>query len=86
MHNRLMNLKEALTMIADLFEEPPEKIKPETAKDDIPAWDSLGMLTLMANLDENFDILLTDEEMQNLRSVNDILDILRRNGKLDNHA
>jgi len=78
-----MKLEEALMWIADLFEESVEDINPETLKEDIPAWDSLGVLTLMAELDENFGILLTDEEMQKLQKVNDIFDILRRDGRLD---
>ena len=78
-----MKLEEALMWIADLFEESVEDINPETLKEDIPAWDSLGVLTLMAELDENFGILLTDEEMQKLKKVNDIFDILRRDGSLD---
>ena len=78
-----MKLEEALMWIADLFEESVEDINPETLKEDIPAWDSLGVLTLMAELDENFGILLTDEEMQKLHKVNDIFDILRRDGRLD---
>ena len=69
--------------IADLFEESIEDINPETLKEDIPAWDSLGILTLMAELDENFGILLTEEEMQRLEKINDIFEILRRDGKLD---
>ena len=78
-----MTLEEALAWIADLFEEAVENIETETSREDIEAWDSLGMLTLMAGLDENFDILLTDEEMQNLYKVNDIIEILRRNGQVD---
>ena len=78
-----MNMDEAIAWIADLFEEPVENIQPETLKEDIPAWDSLGVLALMASLDEEFGILLTDEEMQELEKVNDIFDILRRNGKMD---
>lgn len=78
-----MKLEEALMWIADLFEESVEDINPETLKEDIPAWDSLGILTLMAELDENFGILLTEEEMQKLQKINDIFEILRRDGKLD---
>ncbi len=77
-----MNIEEALTWVADLFEEPVENIQPETLKEDIPAWDSLGILTLMASLDENFGILLTDEEMQELQKVEDIFELLRLNGQL----
>jgi acyl carrier protein len=79
----IMNTDEAIAWIADLFEEPVENIQPETLKEDIPAWDSLGVLALMASLDEEFGILLTDEEMQEFEKINDIFDILRRSGKMD---
>ena len=77
-----MNQTEALTWIADLFEESPEKIQPDTKREAIPAWDSLGVLTLMAALDEQFDIILSEEEMQTLQSVQDILNVLTKNGKM----
>ena len=78
-----MNTAEALEWIAELFEEPVENFRPETPRDEIPAWDSLGILTLMARLDEDFEILLEEEEVQELRSIGDILDALRRHEKLD---
>lgn len=78
-----MDINEAIAWIADLFEEPVEDIQPETLKEDIPAWDSLGVLALMASLDEEFGILLTDEEMQELEKVDDIFDLIRRNGGMD---
>lgn len=78
-----MNETEALAWIADLFEEPVENIQPDTPREAIDAWDSLGVLNLMAGLDETFDILLEDEDLQSMRSVSDILEILRKHGKLD---
>ena len=78
-----MKMDEAIAWIADLFEEPVENIQPETLKEDIPAWDSLGVLALMASLDEDFGILLTEEEMQALEKVNDIFDLIKRNGGMD---
>lgn len=69
---------EILAWIADIFEAPAEKIRPETTRDEIEAWDSLGILTLIARMDEDFHILLTDEEIDKLRSVGDIIDVLRQ--------
>ena len=77
-----MNIEEALTWIANLFQEPVDDIKPDTSRDDIAGWDSLGILTLMAALDDDFDIQLADEEIQNLRNVEDILKILKRHDQL----
>lgn len=78
-----MNVNEALAWVADLFEESVENIQPDTHRDSIDAWDSLGVLSLMAELDERFDILLEDEEFQEIRTVNNILEVLRENGKLN---
>jgi len=77
-----MTEQEALKWIAELFEEPVENIRPETKQDEVEGWDSLGVLSLMAGLDEEFDILMTEEEMQNLRTVADILEVLKKNGCL----
>lgn len=73
---------EALAWVAEVFEVPVEKIRPETRRDEIEAWDSLGILTLMARLDEDYHILLTEEEIQQLQSVGDILNFLRKRGLL----
>lgn len=67
---------EILAWVAEIFETPLEKIRPETKREEIEAWDSLGILTLIARMDEDFHILLTDEEIQRLRSVGDIVDFL----------
>lgn len=62
--------------VADLFEEPVENITPETSREDIPGWDSLGVLVLMANLDERFGIVLNESEIAELHSVNDIFQLI----------
>jgi acyl carrier protein len=78
-----MTEEEALEWIAELFQEPVENITPETERDKIEGWDSLGVLTLMAAFDEEFDILLSEEEMQGLLKVDDILKVLRERGALN---
>ena len=77
-----MTEEEAVGWIAELFEEKPEQLTPDTGRADIQAWDSLGVLTLMAGLDSTFSIQLSDDEVQSMRKVSDILVILRRNGKV----
>ena len=77
-----MTQEELLQWIAELFEDTVENIKPETKREDIAAWDSLGVLTLMAGLDEKFGIVLSENEISSLKKVDDILNVLRRNGKL----
>ncbi len=76
-----MTQQEALAWIAEIFEESSDDVTPETRRTDLPAWDSLGVLTLMASLDSDFDILLSEEDILGLETVNDILKILAKNGK-----
>jgi len=77
-----MTRDEALAWLADLFQEPIEVVRPNTARDELPGWDSMGVLTLMADLDEKFDIRVTEDEMTAMTSIQDVLDLLERHGKL----
>jgi acyl carrier protein len=77
-----MTIQESTKWIAELFEESPERVAPGTPRDALPAWDSLGELTLMADMDEKFGIVLTDTQLKAMTTVNDILEVLRANGKL----
>lgn len=76
-----MNQQEALTLIAEIF-ECPNSLTPSTAKQNVRGWDSMGVLSLMAEFDDRFNILLTQPQLEQINSVNDILNILRENGHL----
>ena len=73
-----MTSQEALDWISETFEEPPGRIGLGTVREEIPGWDSLGTLSLIAALDERFDIHLSEQDIDSLQSVKDILELLRR--------
>ena len=73
---------EALDWVAKLFEEPAGRLNPDTPRKEILAWDSLGTLTLMASLDSEFGIVIDDEHIQELQKVEDILELLRKHGRV----
>lgn len=77
-----MTRDEVLAWVATVFEEPAANLRADTPRDEIAGWDSLGVLTLMADLDEKFDIRVGEKEMASMTSVKDILDLLERSGKL----
>jgi len=79
-----MTTEEALAWITELFEEVPGRIGVGTPRGDIPGWDSLGTLTLIAALDERYDIHLSEADIEAMQSVGDILGILRQKGALTN--
>lgn len=77
-----MTQNEALVWIAEVFEEPVENVQPSTPRDAIAMWDSLGVLALMAALDEQLDISIDSDEVTAIESVDHILDVLRRHDKI----
>ena len=77
-----MTQTEAIAWIAQVFETSPDQLTPDTHRENVPAWDSLGVLTLMASLDSDHGIVLTDDDVQTIKTVGDILNVMRKNGKL----
>lgn len=47
---------------------------------DFPAWDSVGHLSILSNVEEAFDISFEPEEMMDIEDVKDIVDAV--NSKL----
>ena len=78
-----MQTQQALSWISEVFEEVPGRLTASTLRTDVPGWDSLGTLSLLAALDERFDIHLSEQDIEGLQSVNDIFDILRRHAALE---
>jgi acyl carrier protein len=77
-----MTQDEVLNWLADVFNEPKGSIAADSKKDDVAGWDSLGVLMLMADLDEKFGIQLDEKEIEGLQSVPDVVALLQRKGKL----
>lgn len=77
-----MKEHEALLFITKAFGERPENVRPDASKDDIPNWDSIGTISLMAELDEQLGITLEEKDFESLNRIDDILQVLRRHGKL----
>ena len=77
-----MTVSEALKWFAEMFEEPEENIALDTKRERIEGWDSLGILTLMAELDERLDITLSEDELEDLDGIEALLDVLRRHDAL----
>ena len=78
-----MNQEEALKWFAELFGLPASSVSPDTTRAQVAGWDSLGVLTLMAALDETFDVVVNDADMRAMQKVGDVLDLLRKHGKLN---
>lgn len=74
---------DALKMLEEAFEESAGALQPDTPRDDIIGWDSMGALALMAELDSRFNLVLTAEQSKKMRRVSDVLDYLRAQDVLE---
>lgn len=82
MSQRTLTTREALEMMADAFNEPVENLSPETPRDSIPGWDSMGALMLIAELDERLGLELKAEVSREMKLVQHVLDFLAAHGAL----
>jgi acyl carrier protein len=60
-------------IFAKTFQIDPASVSLETTANDIPAWDSVGHLSLCGLLEETFDIRLDVEDITDLDSVHAIV-------------
>ncbi len=73
------NLKQQLLeLIADLFKCDVATLSDETGPGDLPAWDSLGHVALMARVQEKFGRHVPVEDAIEVESIADLLEILER--------
>ncbi len=63
-------------IVADLFDLPQEQIAPGSSPDTIEGWDSLQHLNLTLALEQEFDLQFTPEEIEQLLSVELVVDLL----------
>lgn len=67
-----------LEILKETFEL--EFVDKNCSQKNCPAWDSMGQLNLVAELEETFDISLEPEEIGDMKSFDDILHILQLKG------
>lgn len=82
MSPRTLTTQEALDMMAEAFDEPVENLRPDTPRDSIPGWDSMGALMLIAELDERLGLELKAEVSREMKAVQHVLDFLAAHGAL----
>lgn len=73
---------QALEWVANLFAVPPNTISLDTSRNDIVLWDSLGVLMIIASLDEEFGITVTDADMRSCTKVRDLVALLNKHGRI----
>ena len=69
----LTNVQEAFKAAFDI---DPQSVSIETTASDIPAWDSVGHLSLASNLEEVFGISLDVDDLMEMENVREIVRIV----------
>lgn len=81
MKNKTVTTNDALEMLAEAINESIDDVQLGVNLNDL-GWDSMGVLLLMAELDERFGITLDEEKIKSLVMVDDVLAILKENNVL----
>jgi len=72
-----MNLDNFIENFAELFDETaPDQITPETAFKQLDEWSSLLALSLIAMVDEEYDVELRGDDIRGSATVRDLFDIV----------
>ena len=68
------NSEQLLELLEDVFEMDSEIMNLEDAFKDYESWDSLTLLALIATIHDEFDVSLSNNDIEELNTINDILD------------
>jgi acyl carrier protein len=69
-------LSKLTEIFRDIFEDPTLDLTPETTADMIPQWDSMSQVTLAVEIEHRFDIKLKAAEMEQMRSVHELMALI----------
>lgn len=76
-----MTLEEkVIDIIMEQLEVTREECAPEAAFIDDLGADSLDLVELIMEMEENFDIQIADDELEKIRTIQDVINFLRSKG------
>ena len=72
----MVDVKQFIQNFADQFDDAPEGLTLETRFRDIDEWSSLIALSEMAMCDEEYEVIVSANEMENANSIADLYNIV----------
>lgn len=72
-----MELSQKMELVAELLELEPSDFTPQTLLDDLEEWDSLAAISYVVMMDEKFGVVAKPEDIQNFKTIQDILDSMK---------
>lgn len=83
MADNTISLPGALELIAEAINESVDDVQPGVSLESLEGWDSMAVLLLMAEFDERFDIVIDEEQIAELQTVDDIIKVMGDHVVLD---
>lgn len=74
-----MVLEKVKAILAEQFDYEEDKITPETTIADDLGADSLDVVDLLMSIEEEFEIEVPDEEIENIKTVGDLVKYIEAN-------
>jgi acyl carrier protein len=73
-----MDINEFISNLSEVFEESDiSKILPSTTFRDIPEWSSFIALSLIAMIDQHYNVKITGNEIREAKSIEDIFNTIK---------
>lgn len=73
-----MEIKEFIEHFIEQFDNVPvEEVTPETRHHEMEEWTSMIALSVMAMIDEEYDVQIKADEMRNSQTVQELFDIVQ---------
>ena len=74
-----MVLEKVKAILAEQFDDEEDKITPETTIADDLGADSLDVVDLLMSIEDEFEIEVPDEEIENIKTVGDLVKYIEAN-------
>jgi len=71
-----MEINEFVVKVAEQFDDEPTDITPDSKFREIEGWCSLVALSIIAMVDEEYDVTLKGEDIKKSETLKDIFDIV----------
>ena len=61
----------------EVFSDDTLVLTPQTSADQVAAWDSVKMVTIILGVEQRFDVRLRSREVDKLKNVGDLADLVK---------
>ena len=71
-----MSEKEKLALLEDMLDIDEGSLEPDMKLEGVDGWDSMAKLSLIVLLDDEFEKVITADQVKELQTVRDILSLM----------